>query len=114
LNFSEEVIHCLLVKEGALVTPAENGQQAVDLLSANPHAFDLVLIDMQMPVLDGCAATRVIRQDLGISKLPIVAMTANAMDSDRVACLEAGMNDHVGKPFQVDSLVEVLVRHSLP
>jgi two-component system sensor histidine kinase/response regulator len=65
---------------------------------------------VQMPVMDGYAATRAIRQELGLTALPIIAMTANAMASDRAACLEAGMNDHVGKPFELDHLVATLLR----
>jgi len=65
-----------------------------------------------MPVMDGFEATRVIRQDLGLTDLPIVAMTANAMASDREACLNAGMNDHVGKPFDLNHLISVLLKVS--
>jgi CheY-like chemotaxis protein len=75
-------------------------------------AFDAILMDLQMPVMDGYTATSRIRQDLGHLDLPIVAMTANAMASDREACLAAGMNDHVGKPFDLDHLVQVLCRLS--
>jgi two-component system sensor histidine kinase/response regulator len=63
-------------------------------------------------VLDGYGATRAIRQQLGLTQLPIIAMTANAMASDRAACLEAGMNDHVGKPFELDHLVATILRLS--
>ncbi|MEO5732997.1 MAG: PAS domain S-box protein [Rubrivivax sp.] len=75
-------------------------------------AFDLVLMDLQMPVMDGYTATSRIRQTLGLDlrRLPIVAMTANAMTSDREACLAAGMNDHVGKPFDIEALVALLQR----
>jgi two-component system sensor histidine kinase/response regulator len=69
-------------------------------------------MDLQMPVMDGFAATRAIRRDLGQATLPIVAMTANAMASDREACLSAGMNDHVGKPFDLNDLVRVLRRQA--
>jgi PAS domain S-box-containing protein len=100
----------LLSKEGAQITLAENGQLGVAAVAAAQPQFDAVLMDVQMPVMDGYAATRVIRQDLGLSMLPIIAMTANAMASDREACLEAGMNDHVGKPFEIDALVSQLLR----
>jgi len=69
-----------------------------------------VLMDLQMPVMDGFTATARIRQDLGRTLLPIVAMTANAMASDREACLAAGMNEHIGKPFDIDRLVALLHR----
>jgi CheY-like chemotaxis protein len=69
-------------------------------------------MDVQMPVMDGYAATRVIREELGLTALPIIAMTANAMASDRAACLAAGMSDHVGKPFDLDHLVAMLIRYA--
>jgi CheY-like chemotaxis protein len=110
-NFvNQQIASELLQGEGASVTLANHGQEALDLIAAAPHPFDVVLMDMQMPVMDGLSATRVIRQTLGAEKLPIVAMTANAMDADREACLQAGMNDHVGKPFNLTHLVHVLRR----
>jgi len=75
-------------------------------------AYDAVLMDLQMPVMDGFEATRTIRQELGLTRLPIIAMTANAMASDREACLAVGMNDHVGKPFELDHLVSVLIQQT--
>jgi CheY-like chemotaxis protein len=106
---NQRVAQGLLSNEGAFVQVAENGQVAVDLLRQTPNAFDAVLMDMQMPVLDGLQATQVIRQQLHLTQLPIVAMTANAMAADRVACLAAGMNDHVGKPIDLNHLVTVLL-----
>ena len=98
----------LLTQEGAVVTVADNGRLGVQALTATPDAFDAVLMDVQMPVMDGYEATRAVRQDLGLISLPVIAMTANAMASDREACLAAGMNDHVGKPFEIDHLVATL------
>jgi len=100
----------LLTAEGALVQTADHGALGVELLSVSPEAFDVVLMDMQMPVMDGCTATREIRSTLGLTALPIIAMTANTMQSDKEACLAAGMDDHVGKPFDIAYLVEVLRR----
>jgi CheY-like chemotaxis protein len=77
--------------------------------AAQPQ-FDAVLMDIQMPVMDGYAATDAIRKQLGLTDLPIIAMTANAMSSDRDACLNAGMNEHIGKPFDLAHLVSVLIR----
>ena len=75
---------------------AENGEVAVRMVSEND--YDLVLMDMQMPVMDGIAATHAIRSNPRFCTLPIIAMTANAMDADREICLQAGMNDHVANP----------------
>jgi response regulator RpfG family c-di-GMP phosphodiesterase len=75
-------------------------------------AFDAVLMDLQMPVMDGLMATARIRERFDQQALPIIAMTANAMASDRQACLEAGMNSHVGKPFELDDLVSALLSHT--
>jgi CheY-like chemotaxis protein len=82
----------------------------VEAVATAKPLFDVVLMDIQMPVLDGYGATRKIREELGLSRLPIVAMTANAMESDRLACLAAGMNDHVGKPFDTRELVSLLLK----
>ena len=107
---NQQVAEELLNAEGALVSLAANGQLGVDAVATSQPPFDVVLMDIQMPVLDGYSATRKIREQLGLTDLPIIAMTANAMDSDRVACLKAGMNAHVGKPFDVAHLVTVLLR----
>jgi two-component system sensor histidine kinase/response regulator len=98
----------LLRAEGAMVELADNGQLGVAAIAQATLLFDAVLMDVQMPVMDGYAATHLIRHDLGLTDLPVIAMTANAMASDREACLAAGMNDHVGKPFDLDYLVDVL------
>ena len=100
----------LLGQEGAAVTLADNGQLGVDALRGDAGMFDAVLMDVQMPVMDGYVAARTVRTELGLTTLPIIAMTANAMASDREACLAAGMNDHVGKPFEIDHLVATLRR----
>nr|WP_319564850.1 CHASE domain-containing protein [uncultured Rhodoferax sp.] len=108
-NFiNQQIARELLASEGAAITLANNGQEALNLIAATSIPFDVVLMDMQMPVMDGLDATRAIRQTLDNNTLPIVAMTANAMDTDRVACLDAGMNDHVSKPFNLAHLIRVL------
>jgi CheY-like chemotaxis protein len=109
-KINQMVAKGLLTQEGAEVTLAENGQLGVDAVMRADPLFDAVLMDVQMPVMDGYEATQVIRQKLGLHLLPIIAMTANAMASDRAACLAAGMNDHVGKPFELDHLVAMLLR----
>jgi two-component system sensor histidine kinase/response regulator len=108
---NQEVARDLLSDEGASVTLAGDGRQGVDAVTAADPCFDAVLMDVQMPVMDGHAAASHLRRELGLDKLPIIAMTANAMPSDRAASLAAGMNDHVGKPFDLDELVGVLRRH---
>ena len=69
-------------------------------------------MDIQMPVMNGYEATRVIRNDFRFATLPIIGLTANALNSDRDACLAAGMNAHVGKPIHVNTLVETLLKHT--
>jgi two-component system sensor histidine kinase/response regulator len=83
---------------GMSVTLAKDGQVAVDLLQEKD--FDIVLMDLQMPVLDGFGATARIRADVRFASLPIIAVTAHALASDHAKCLAAGMNDHVSKPFE--------------
>ena len=107
---NQQIASELLLGEGAVVQLANDGQEAIDLIDAAKSPFDVVLMDMQMPVMDGLTATRTLRQQRDASELPIVAMTANAMDSDRLACLDAGMNDYVVKPFSLVQLITVLLR----
>jgi CheY-like chemotaxis protein len=109
---NQQVARELLRGEGAVVEIAANGQLGVAAVAAANPPFEVVLMDLQMPVMDGYAATQAIRTELGLTDLPIIAMTANAMASDRDACLQAGMDDHVGKPFNLPHLVDVLLRHT--
>jgi CheY-like chemotaxis protein len=111
-KINQAVAQGLLSQEGAIVILADNGRLGVDAVLTMQPAYDAVLMDLQMPVMDGFEATRAIRQSLGQTRLPIIAMTANAMASDREACLAAGMNDHVGKPFELDHLVATLHKHT--
>ncbi len=98
----------ILTQAGLKVSIAQNGKQAVEL--AGKTSFDAILMDIQMPEMDGYEATKVIRTDVSKSRLPIIAMTANAMTSDRELCLAAGMNDHVAKPIEPKFLFETLVK----
>jgi two-component system sensor histidine kinase/response regulator len=106
---NQQVAEELLASEGALVSLAANGQLGVEAVASASPQFDVVLMDVQMPVMDGYTATKTIRSHLGLSALPIVAMTANAMASDREECLAAGMTEHIGKPFDLPKLVQLLL-----
>jgi signal transduction histidine kinase/DNA-binding response OmpR family regulator/HPt (histidine-containing phosphotransfer) domain-containing protein len=97
---------------GMDVTVAGNGQEALACL--RDHAFDLVLMDIQMPGMDGLQATRRIRADPALARLPVIAMTAHAMAGDREKSKAAGMNDHVTKPFEPAQLFEVMLRWLTP
>lgn len=106
--FNQQIAEELLGFEGALVSIASDGKQGVHAVASATVQFDAVLMDIQMPVMDGYAATRLIRKELGLTALPIIGFTANAMASDREACLQAGMNEHVSKPFEMAHLVQLL------
>jgi two-component system, sensor histidine kinase len=96
------------------VTRVENGVQALAELQRPDHPYDIVLMDCQMPELDGIEATRRLRaweHHHGRPPVPVVALTANAMSSDRERCLAVGMNEHLAKPFKQDELRAVLMRH---
>lgn len=107
--FSQEVVSKLLENAGATVRIARNGQEAIDLLKIN--RFDCVLMDVQMPLMDGIEATRLIRANPDLTGLPVIAMTANVTDEDRELCLAAGMNDFLGKPFEPDDFYNVIDRY---
>ena len=109
---NQRVMQQHLVAEGARVELAENGQRGVDAIRASlaQQAFDVVLMDIQMPVMDGYQATRAVRNELGLQQLPIIAVSANVLPTDREQCLAAGMNEHIGKPYELDELVAVIRR----
>ncbi|WP_367847185.1 response regulator [Rhodoferax sp. WC2427] len=107
-EFNQYVARELLESAGFVVDVADNGQIALDKVQAK--TFDVVLMDMQMPVMDGVTATRAIRQLPAFAQLPIIAMTANAMQQDKEACLAAGMWDVVTKPIAPEALWTALLR----
>ena len=111
---NQQVAREILIGAGAEVAVADNGAEALRLLKESPEGFDGVLMDVQMPEMDGYQATRAVRK-LGLEieafkALPIIAMTANAMAGDRERCLEAGMDDHVAKPVDVKVLLATVAR----
>ena len=99
----------LLLREGASVVLANNGREAVERVRDDgPDAFDVVLMDVQMPLMDGYEATR--RIGALAPGLPVIGQTAHAMAEERAKCIEAGMVDHVAKPFEADQVVDVILR----
>ena len=98
----------ILTKAGIEITVAVNGREGVDAVMSEP--FDAVLMDIQMPVMDGYSATREIRTKPRFATLPIIAMTANATESDRLRAMDAGMSDHIAKPFDPENLLLLLQR----
>ena len=111
-ELNQEVALGLLETMHMSIDVADNGEIAVRMVGE--HDYDLVLMDMQMPVMDGVAATKAIRSNPRFSALPIVAMTANAMEGDRERCLQAGMSDHVSKPIDPDALYAAVTRWVKP
>jgi CheY-like chemotaxis protein len=104
---NQKLANIILTKAGYKVTVVGNGKLAVDTFTAAPDQFDTILMDIQMPEMDGLEATRVIRAK-GFSEIPIIAMTANAMKGDREICLEAGMTDYISKPIKRELVFQVL------
>src|ERR1700722_2653792 len=110
---NHEVATELLHKAGIAVVIANDGQEALDILSRDGR-FDGVLMDCQMPVMDGFSATREIRRNAAFDGLPIIAMTANAMAGDREKVIAAGMVDHIAKPIDVGDMLETIARWVRP
>ncbi|MBF0612827.1 MAG: response regulator [Magnetococcales bacterium] len=105
---NQQVAQELLEKAGATITIAANGRQAV--AQVQEQRLDAILMDIQMPEMDGYEATRAIRQSLGIQDIPIIAMTANAIAGDQEKCLAAGMNDYIPKPVDMNRLFSTLAK----
>ena len=108
--FNQEVVKTILNDADVEVDLVCNGREAVDTVEAGAKAYDAILMDVQMPVMDGYEATRAIRERHESSDLPIIAMTANAMKGDMEKCLDAGMNAHLSKPIDTQEMFRVLAR----
>jgi PAS domain S-box-containing protein len=115
LEANQKVAGAILRKRGHAVTFAHNGHVALEVLNSGEQIFDVILMDIQMPVMDGLQTTAAIRQleNADVSKLPIIAMTAHAMDEDREQCLAAGMDSYIPKPLDAKKLIWLTetVRH---
>ena len=113
IEINREIVLALLEPTSIKIECAENGIQVLDMFAAEPSKYDMIFMDIQMPEMDGYEATRRIR-NLDIPKakdIPIIAMTANVFREDVDRCLEAGMNDHVGKPIDFDEVISLLQKH---
>jgi len=110
IDINREILLTILENTGLTIDCAENGAESVTLIEANPEKYDVVFMDIHMPVMDGLEATRRIRAMSApqCQTMPIIAMTANIFKSDIDACLEAGMNDHLGKPVDIEEMFEKL------
>ncbi len=109
-SINQQVATGILDEVGVKADVADNGKIAFERMRDNPAGIDIVLMDLQMPEMDGYEATRQIRALPGMEDIPIIAMTAHAMAEERDACLRAGMNDHISKPIDADKLFETLAK----
>jgi CheY-like chemotaxis protein len=99
---NQKITEKMLARIGLATIISNNGKEALDLIIKDHNSFDVILMDIQMPILNGLDATRELRK-AGVMT-PIIAMTANVLKGDREACLEAGMNDYIGKPVKLNDL----------
>jgi PAS domain S-box-containing protein len=107
---NQAVARGILEHAGATLDIASDGRQAVEILRQRPHEYDMVLMDMQMPVMDGFTATRILREELQLT-LPIIAMTAGVLESERERSRESGITDFIPKPIEVEEMLAVLRQH---
>ncbi len=110
IEVNREIVVCLLEPTNAMIVQAQDGLQAYNMFLSSPEKYDLVFMDIQMPVMDGYSATRAIRScdAPNAASVPIVAMTANAFSEDVQLCLDAGMNGHISKPIDFDQVLSVM------
>lgn len=109
-EINRDVAKQILVYNGAETEVAEDGAKALQILKAKPEGFDIVLMDVQMPVMDGYTATRKIKSTPGLAHLPVVALTAGAYKVHQLAAFDSGMDEYIAKPFDVDELLGVICR----
>jgi two-component system sensor histidine kinase/response regulator len=105
---NQAVAEGILASAGAISAIAANGREAVDLLRT--RTFDAVLMDLQMPEMDGYSATRAIRTELGLTRLPIIAVTAHALEEEKLRCREVGMSEHLSKPVDAEHMIRIIWR----
>ncbi len=111
---NREIAEVILTESGFKVESAPDGTDAVDMVTkSEENYYDVVLMDVQMPIMNGYEATRTIRSlpREDVKTLPIIAMTANALEEDKEAALKSGMNDHIAKPIDIELLMEVLSKY---
>ena len=111
---NQKVVLAILRKKGFQIDVANDGREALEKLAAAGSQYNLILMDVQMPVLDGLETTRAIRRDTRWGKTPIIAMTAHAMNGDRERCLDAGMDAYISKPVQPSHLVATIEKYLHP
>jgi len=112
---NREIVEVLLEDTGITIVPAENGDEALKLFNLDPFKYDLIFMDIHMPVMDGYEATRQIRslEMPNARTIPIIAMTANVFKEDVEKCIAAGMNDHVGKPIDMEQVLEKIQKYAV-
>jgi two-component system sensor histidine kinase/response regulator len=115
-EINQQVATEILQSAGAIVTLASHGAEAVKILTESEQLvrFDVVFMDLQMPEMDGITATKLLRSDPRFKQIPIIAMTAHALEEERQSCLDAGMNDHLSKPIDPEALLSTLLKWAKP
>ncbi len=108
---NQKVVLAMLRKKGYKIDIANDGREALARLEANPDDYQVILMDVQMPVMDGIETTRSIRRNTRWDRLPIIAMTAHAMNGDQERCMQAGMNSYISKPVQPAHLISTIEKH---
>ncbi|MDL2292853.1 response regulator [Acholeplasma sp. OttesenSCG-928-E16] len=115
IEINREIVGALLEESGITIDNAVNGLEAFQMFKENPNKYDIIIMDLQMPVMDGLESARKIRNldNKNSKKIPIIAMTANVFKEDIKNCLEAGMNDHIGKPINNEEFHTILKKYLL-